>query len=879
MTLWRYAGLAVLAIALLIAALIGLAPTWLRLGLTLYGIDDVRFASFDIGLTTVELKDLEIGTPTHQAVGLIRIDYTLGDLMDGHVDRVTIEKASVQMDVDDTFPENEKAAGSTSFTSLPAAAFVDELIVEDGRIDLETPMGLLTLPISGHVRHHRNDVAFKLRVEEASIGLPGKEISANFALEGMLPLNDEPILDRLAASGKLSINANDATIVGIAEALEGAGDIFVDVRDGKLEATTDSLSMTTRRLHIDTGPVQGPWALILGDGDRPLQIHGDHREDGWHLAVEGPLKLSAEPGTVIANLDAALALDEGGVFESLDRGLVTLDSKDLSLIEGNLAAAKARLEAQGKLDALDGALSVKLDGLSWSDDDHALRDVDLEQTIDLAFDGNVLDLSIKERGRIAVGQIAVGDELESGWFTVRLRPNDTPAVRISPRDRTWQHQLNLEIDPVRMETPAGQWWARIEDFSITAAGDFDSTYNSQLVIKQGRADWPQSNLALTGIESDLRLTSGDADEGETIPLIIRAIRPLDEPKLFSPFRLDADIVPSDPLAFDGRVRTKAGAGAAISFSGRFQQATGEGALTFDLPNLTFDPNGLQPEDLSPLLQDVLADVSGSVAVTGDLTWGADDVSSKADFLIEELGLSIGPARLERVNTLLRFDSLTPPTTLPGQELAIALLDVGLPLTDGVVSMQLEADGRLSVDRLTWRFADGEVQARPFTFGSDVQDLTMVLDVNQLDLNGLLGLTKLDGLSGEGRIDGELPLTISESGALIADGKLSATQAGVLRYKPDETPGVLQSGGESIGLMLQALENFHYDELDITLDGRTDGETDIGLHIRGANPELYDGYPIEFNLDLKGDLANIVRTNLSNYQIPDRIRERLQGFGQ
>ena len=78
-------------------------------------------------------------------------------------------------------------------------------------------------------------------------------------------------------------------------------------------------------------------------------------------------------------------------------------------------------------------------------------------------------------------------------------------------------------------------------------------------------------------------------------------------------------------------------------------------------------------------------------------------------------------------------------------------------------------------------------------------------------------------------------------------------------------------------MLQALENFRYDALKITLDGRTDGATAIGLHLKGANPDLHDGHPVEFNLNLEGNLASLIQTNLENYQIPDRIRERLQGF--
>jgi hypothetical protein len=285
---------------------------------------------------------------------------------------------------------------------------------------------------------------------------------------------------------------------------------------------------------------------------------------------------------------------------------------------------------------------------------------------------------------------------------------------------------------------------------------------------------------------------------------------------------------------------------------------------------------VQPGDISPLLDGVLTETVGEIALDGEIAWDGGKLKSDLALLIQELGFAIGPAKLSRINSVIRFDSLTPPSTPSEQLLSIGLLDVGLPLTDGLVSMQLRPDGQLSVDQLTWRLADGEIRAAPFTFGSDVKDLTMVLTAEQLDLEALLRLTPLDELTGEGRIDGTLPLTIGETVA-INGGKLAAADPGVIRYVPSAVPGVLQAGGESVTLMLQALENFQYDALNLTLDGKTDGDTNIGLHLKGANPELYDGYPVEFNLNLDGNLASLIQTNLDSYQIPDRIRERLQGF--
>ncbi len=795
MNLWRYVGLVVLSLVLLLAALIGFAPTWLHLGLKLQGIDDVTFSSLDIGLKRLELKGLAFGAPANQSVALIGVDYTLSGLLGGQVDRVTMNGLIATLALDDLKSSEQGEA----LPLLAAETSVREFILEKSRIDIETPGGLLSVPLSGHVKTIDDRIGFSLMADAARLGDLEHGISADLAIGGELSPGDGPILDRLTAAGRMSLQAREATIPGIAEGLDGDALMTLEVKDGDLGA--------------------------------------------------------------------------------LDHGRLSLDVTDLSLNDISLLAVNAHLAFNGKQEALRGNLALHVDGLNWSSPSFGLSDLDLEQRLALAFDGRVLDLLVPEQGRISVGQASVTDQAESGWFTARLDPSDVPLIRIDVQEGGWQHQLRAEVDPVRLDTASGQWWARIENLTLAATSPAKGPISGQVMIKQGRADLPSANLALTGIESELRLNE-DGIASDPVPITIRAVRPLEGPRWFSPLRLDATLKAApERLLVDGRLTSGTKPAARIIFSGHHQPETHEGMLDFELPKLTLDPGGLQPEDLSPALADVLGDTSGRIALAGRFQWLEGDLSSMAELLIEELGLTIGPARLERVNSLLRFDNLIPLTTEAGQELAIGLLDAGLPLTDGLVSMQLGADGKLAVDQLTWRFADGKVNVRPFTFGSDVQDLTMVLDADQLDLKGLLELTDLDGLSGEGRIDGALPLTISEAGAIITDGKLEATDAGILRYRPKSTPSAFKAGGASIGLMLQALENFHYDELKITLDGRTDGETDIGLHIRGANPDLYEGHPIEFNLDLEGDLATIIRTNLSSYQIPDRIRERLQKFGQ
>ena len=81
------------------------------------------------------------------------------------------------------------------------------------------------------------------------------------------------------------------------------------------------------------------------------------------------------------------------------------------------------------------------------------------------------------------------------------------------------------------------------------------------------------------------------------------------------------------------------------------------------------------------------------------------------------------------------------------------------------------------------------------------------------------------------------------------------------------------------LALRALEDFRYDSLRMTLNRQLGGETLVTLHLKGRNPDLYDGYPIALNLTLSGALDRILQDSLSGYRVPDKIRQRMLDFAQ
>ncbi len=118
-----------------------------------------------------------------------------------------------------------------------------------------------------------------------------------------------------------------------------------------------------------------------------------------------------------------------------------------------------------------------------------------------------------------------------------------------------------------------------------------------------------------------------------------------------------------------------------------------------------------------------------------------------------------------------------------------------------------------------------------------EEQELVLEVEDVDLAQLLALVPLDGLSGEGRIGGRLPLVRRGDVLEIRDASLSGDAAGGwLRYAA--AGGIAGLGPSQRGFLvtLSAFENLRWESLELGMNGDTQGIVEIRLHVRGRNPE-------------------------------------------
>ncbi len=383
-------------------------------------------------------------------------------------------------------------------------------------------------------------------------------------------------------------------------------------------------------------------------------------------------------------------------------------------------------------------------------------------------------------------------------------------------------------------------------------------------------------VAAEGIEFALRLDAASRlPEGS---LAVGHLRDRSQHARFVPFALEATLSsPGGEVAIAGALRSEP-PGVVVRFAGGLAGAGGGARVGWRLEPLRFTGEGTGPGQLVPALAAIVRSAAGEVDARGELTWGSGGLGGSADVALRDLTLETRAARIERVNAALHFDGPWPPRTPRSQLISMARVDFGLELTNGLVRCGLRRGGRIDLEQAEWRFAGGVVRTSgrfdPF---AAKQQLEMTVD--DVDLAELLALVHLEGLTGNGRLQGRLPLSVESGRIRILAAELHASDAGGwVRYRPSGRPHeALGAAGAALGDFLDALRDFRFEKLSLRVDGDPHGEVKVAVSLAGANPEHRQGQPYAFNLNVEGHLADLVRQGSAAYRVPAEIERRLEAL--
>jgi hypothetical protein len=91
---------------------------------------------------------------------------------------------------------------------------------------------------------------------------------------------------------------------------------------------------------------------------------------------------------------------------------------------------------------------------------------------------------------------------------------------------------------------------------------------------------------------------------------------------------------------------------------------------------------------------------------------------------------------------------------------------------------------------------------------------------------------------------------------IDDGRLAASGPGVLHFKSTALPKEIGAAGQPVQLALEALTDFHYDNLSMEIDQEPSGAGTILLKLLGHNPAVLEGRPFQFNIKFESNFDRL-----------------------
>lgn len=594
-------------------------------------------------------------------------------------------------------------------------------------------------------------------------------------------------------------------------------------------------------------------AVDLADGHRLLDARGLMR---FATAPAAPLSLS------LLDIDARLDLPPA---TELPEGAITLTGQ-VDTVGGQVAAPMTLAVAMP---------SVQLNGL---------RVTDLKLGLPLALGygkGQMVARIIGKGSASATRLIGTAPLSLDGPVQLPFIASDVPVLVMNLADpESPRATIDMTTGPLRLagsvEAERGAIAGELAMPRLTLHADLDEAgWSGKLSANGGKLDIPAYAVEATGIDLAIDRPAGAAPR----IALAGAVAHRGEPAYVIPLtaRIDAHEV-RNGWAFSGTAKDAFGR-ISLAIDGRHNLAKGTGSATLSLAPIEFIPGARQPADLAPWLDGMATEVAGTVALAGDVSWTPDAVTSKLELLVRDLSATTGAGLVERVNGVIAIDGLAPFTTPPGQQVAVALIDAGLPLTDGLLTFRIAPGPVVEIAGGRLHLAGGTVDLEPQTYDPRAPRTEAALLVTGVELGEMLALAGVDGLTGEGRMSGRIPVVVADGDVIITHGELEAEAPGRLSYAPLSPPAALQGQGESVSLALSALTNFQYEALRLTVDRQAGGEMTVAMHIRGKNPDFYDGYPVEFNLNVSGALDRVLRHGLAGYRIPQAIEERLQEFTQ
>lgn len=308
--------------------------------------------------------------------------------------------------------------------------------------------------------------------------------------------------------------------------------------------------------------------------------------------------------------------------------------------------------------------------------------------------------------------------------------------------------------------------------------------------------------------------------------------------------------------------------------------SGTGHADLNVPGIDFGES-VQPRQLTRFADGVIAEVVGSVSGSGQIRWTRDGVTSDGVFRTSGTDLAAAFGPVTGLSGEIRFTDLLNLESAPGQVATIAIVNPGVPVSQGLVRYQALPDGRVAMEGARWPFAGGSLVLEPsvLDFGES-QERRLTFRVEGVNAAEFLQQFDFKNLDATGTFDGVLPMVFNQQGGRIENGTLTVREAGgTIAYVGELSQEDLGFWGN---MAFQALKSLKYRTLSIEMNGPLAGEMITEVRFAGISQgagtksnfliRRLQKLPIVFNVRIAAPFRQLIDSAQSYYD-PRRLIER------
>lgn len=624
---------------------------------------------------------------------------------------------------------------------------------------------------------------------------------------------------------------------------------------------------------------------MTGPNDQPAQINLTRQMDSTTLMVTTSAILSTGKTQAYLSALAEMNLNDQNRLTAFTLSDFTVQTTGIRYVDTVIDRITLTGGIHGSPDTWAGALALHAEGSQLAAGPLVARQLSVALPMQISFDHDTWRMGLQKPGKISLGAIApINDVSFQGPLSLSISQAD---IELASRSQglAFSHRLvatptALSLRLQHQETQAID--AHIHPGKITLNGKREAggQYQGQGIMRDMRLALPQSDIHLENIATTLHL--GATGTGKIADFAIGRLHHQASSPFFAPISLSGHVV-SKSSHGKPRVYSMSAIGGVpgrhyLRLTGEQAFDNGEGALKIEITPLDFAPGGLQPEMLSPSLAQ-LKDMSGLVSASAQFKWSKEGMHSNGLVDLDDVSFAYQATKVTDINTTLNLNDLMSPSSSPAQTLTIRRIDPGFPMESLVASYQIKnSPPRVILDKAQLFTIGGIISLVPATIDLTSTRNNFVILVDNIDLAVLFDLLQVEGLTGDGRLTGSIPITLEGNQVAIHNSHLAAETSGILHFQSPKAPQMLANAGKEMDLLLKALQNFYYTELSLELNKSAAHDLVATLSLLGNNPDVKAGQMFRLNINLESNIGKILETisqghTLSNEVMRDLFRLR------